>query len=202
MATSSRGATLGAIEVADAIEVPWQDWWALALRGALAIIAGLIALFFPGPTLAAFILLFSAYLLVDGVFALIAGFRVARCGERSWPLFLEGVADIAGGLIAFFWPGIALLALVYVVAVWAVVSGAFLIAAAFRPGGRREWLLALGGVISVIFGVLLALAPIAGAVVLAWWFGAYALAFGIVLLIVAFRLRRQRQRPEPLARAA
>jgi uncharacterized membrane protein HdeD (DUF308 family) len=82
-----------------------------------------------------------------------------------------------------------------------MVSGVFLIAA-FRPGDRREWLLALGGVISVIFGVLLVFAPIPGAVVLAWWCGAYALAFGIVLLIVAFRSRRQRQRAEPLVRAA
>jgi uncharacterized membrane protein HdeD (DUF308 family) len=188
--------------MANAIETPWQDWWALALRGALAIIAGLIALFFPGVTLTAFILLFTAYLLVDGVFALIAGFRAARRQERSWPLFLEGVADIAAGLVAFFWPGIALLALVYLVAFWAIVSGVFLIAMAFRPSGRREWLLALGGVISVIFGVLLVFAPIPGAVVLAWWFGAYALAFGIVLLIVAFRLRRQRERPEPVVHAA
>jgi uncharacterized membrane protein HdeD (DUF308 family) len=188
--------------MANAIETPWQDWWALALRGALAIIAGLIALFFPGVTLTAFILLFTAYLLVDGVFALIAGFRAARRHERSWPLFLEGVADIAAGLVAFFWPGIALLALVYLVAFWAIVSGVFLIATAFRPSGRREWLLALGGAISVIFGVMLVFAPIPGAVVLAWWFGAYALAFGVVLLVGAFRLRRQRQHPEPLARAA
>ena len=137
--------------MADAFEAPGQDWWALALRGALAIIAGLIALFFPGVTLTAFILLFTAYLLVDGVFALIAGFRAARRHERSWPLFLEGVADIAAGLVAFFWPGIALLALVYLVAFWAIVSGVFLIATAFRPSGRREWLLALGGAISVIF---------------------------------------------------
>lgn len=188
----------------DAIENPaWRhDWWALALRGALAIIAGLIALFLPGVTLTAFILLFTAYLLVDSAFALIAGFRAARRHERSWPLFLQALADIAAGLIAFLWPGIALLALVYLVAFWAIVTGAFLIATAFRPSGRRDWLLGLGGVVSVTFGVLLVFAPITGAVVLAWWFGAYALAFGIVLLIVAFRLRRQRQRTEPLARAA
>ena len=188
--------------MADAIESPWQDWWALALRGVLGIIAGLIALFFPGITLAAFVLLFTAYLLVDGAFALIAGFRSARRHERSWPLFLEGVANIAAGLVAFLWPGIALLALVYLVAFWAILSGVFLIATAFRPDAQREWLLALGGVISVIFGVLLVFAPIPGAVVLAWWFGAYALAFGIVLLISAFRSHHQRRRLVPSARAA
>src|ERR671910_2417211 len=101
--------------MADAIESPWQDWWALALRGVLGIIAGLIALFFPGITLATFVLLFTAYLLVDGAFALIAGFRAARRDERSWPLFLEGVADIVAGVVAFFWPAITLLVLVFLV---------------------------------------------------------------------------------------
>jgi PAS domain S-box-containing protein len=100
-----------------------EEWWTLALRGVLAIIVGLIALFFPGVTLAAFVLLFAAYMLVDGIFALIAGFRAARRHERSWPLFLEGVADILAGVIAFFWPGITLLVLVFLVGFWAIFSG-------------------------------------------------------------------------------
>ena len=179
-----------------------EDWWALALRGALAIIVGLIALFFPGVTLAAFVLLFAAYLLVDGIFALIAGFRAASRHERSWPLFLEGVADIAAGVIAFLWPAITLVVLVFVVGFWAIFSGVMMIAAAFRPAGRHEWLLALGGLLSVIFGVLVLIAPITGAVVLALWFGAYAVAFGIVLLILAFRWRRHGRRIEPVARPA
>lgn len=179
-----------------------EEWWTLALRGVLAIIVGLIALFFPGVTLAAFVLLFAAYMLVDGIFALIAGFRAARRHERSWPLFLEGVADIVAGVIAFFWPGITLLVLVLLVGFWAIFSGVMMIAAAFRRAGRREWLLALGGLLSVIFGVLVLIAPITGAVVLAWWFGAYAIAFGIVLLILAFRWRRQGRPTEPVARAA
>jgi uncharacterized membrane protein HdeD (DUF308 family) len=165
-------------------------WWALALRGALGIIVGLIALFFPGVTLAALVLLLAAYLLVDGAFTIAAGVQTARRHERSWPLFLEGIADIAAGLIAFFWPGITLLALVYVTAFWAIVSGILMIALAFRPR-RHEWLLMLAGVLSVI----------AGALVLAWWFGAYAFAFGVVLLILAFRLHRRAGRPDVVARA-
>jgi uncharacterized membrane protein HdeD (DUF308 family) len=175
-------------------------WWALALRGALGIIVGLIALFFPGVTLAALVLLLAAYLLVDGAFTIAAGVQTARRHERSWPLFLEGIADIAAGLIAFFWPGITLLALVYVTAFWAIVSGILMIALAFRPR-RHEWLLMLAGVLSVIFGVLISLAPIAGALVLAWWFGAYAFAFGVVLLILAFRLHRRAGRPDVVVRA-
>jgi uncharacterized membrane protein HdeD (DUF308 family) len=148
-------------------------------------------------------------MLVDGIFAIAAGFQAAQRQERSWPLFLEGVVDILAGIIAFFWPAITLLVLVFVVAFWAIVSGILLIAAPFGPPGRREWLLALGGilsvifgVLSVIFGVLLLMAPITGALVLALWFGAYAVAFGVVMLIVAFRLRSQHRRAEHLARAA
>jgi uncharacterized membrane protein HdeD (DUF308 family) len=179
-----------------------EDWWALALRGVLAVIVGLIALFFPGVTLTAFVLLFAAYMLVDGIFALIAGLRAASRHERSWPLFLEAAADIVAGVIAFFWPAITLLVLVFLVGFWAIFSGVMMIAAAIRPAGRREWLLALGGLLSVIFGILVLIAPITGAVVLALWFGAYAVAFGIVLLILAFRLRRHGRRIEPVARTA
>jgi uncharacterized membrane protein HdeD (DUF308 family) len=186
----------------DTVESLAQHWWALALRGVLGIMVGLIALFFPGVTLAALVLLLAAYLLVDGVFAIAAGVQAARQHERSWPLFLEGVADIVAGLIAFFWPAITLLALVYLTGFWAIVSGVLMIASAFRPPRRREWLLALAGALSVIFGVLILFAPIAGAVVLAWWFGAYAFAFGVVLLILAFRLHRRARRPDAVARAA
>ena len=193
--------TVGSALVGDASLLA-RNWWALALRGVLGILAGLIALFLPDVTLAALVLLFAAYMLVDGVFAMVAGLRAARRQERSRPLFLEGVAGILAGTIAIVWPGITLLALVYLVGAWAIVSGVLLIAGAFRPEARREWLLALGGVISVIWGVLIMLAPIAGALALAWLFGAYALAFGIVLLMEALRLRRRPRGFEPATRAA
>jgi uncharacterized membrane protein HdeD (DUF308 family) len=185
----------------DTVDSPERYWWAIALRGVLGIIVGLIAIFFPGVTLAALILLLAAYLLVDGAFTIAAGVQAARRHERSWPLFLEGVADIAAGLIAFFWPGITLLALVYVTGFWAIISGILMIASAFRPARSQEWLLALAGALSVVFGVLICLAPIAGALVLAWWFGAYTFAFGVVLLILAFRLHRRARRPDVMARA-
>jgi uncharacterized membrane protein HdeD (DUF308 family) len=127
----------------DTVESFAQPWWALALRGVLGIMVGLIALFFPGVTLTALVLLLAAYLLVDGVFAIAAGVQAARQHERSWPLFLEGVADIVAGLIAFFWPAITLLALVYLTGFWAIVSGVLLIASAFRPpvatNGCSRW---------------------------------------------------------------
>jgi len=170
-----------------------QNWWAVALRGVFAILFGVVALLMTGPTIAALVLIFSAYMLADGIMAIVSGVRAARQGER-WGLFiLEGIVDIAAGVIAFLWPGITLLALVTLVAAWAIVSGGFEIGSAFRlKQTHGRWLLALGGILSVIFGVLVALAPIAGAIVLTWWLGAYALIFGILLLGLAFRLRRRR----------
>ena len=166
------------------------NWWALALRGVVAILFALIAFFLPGITAAALIILFGAYALVDGVFALVAGLRAARHHGRSGALLLEGILNIVIGIIVFVWPGPALVALIYLIAIWAVVSGIVLIAAGMaliRHSG--EWLLVLSGVISVLLGIILFVQPAAGVVALSWWLGFYALLFGIVLLSAAFRIR-------------
>jgi uncharacterized membrane protein HdeD (DUF308 family) len=168
------------------------NWWALALRGVVAILFALIAFFLPGVTAAALILLFGAYALVDGVFALIAGLRLARQHGRSAPLLLEGVLNVLVGVVIFIWPGPgpALVAIVYLIAIWAVITGIVLIAAGIaliRHSG--EWLLVLCGVISVLLGIILFVQPGAGVVALSWWLGFYALLFGIVLLTTAFRIR-------------
>lgn len=179
-----------------------RNWWAIALRGAFAILFALVAFFFPGATILSLLLLFAAYMLVDGVFAIIAAVRAARAGERWGLLVLEGVVDIATGVIVFAWPGISLLAFVLVMAAWAIVSGVLMVAAAFRlPKDYGRWWLVIGGVSSVLFGVLLAIAPLTGAVVLTWWLGAYALAFGIALLVLAFQLRSRREEAPPSAAA-
>jgi uncharacterized membrane protein HdeD (DUF308 family) len=108
-------------------------------------------------------------------------------------LTLEGIVNIATGIIAFLWPGIALLAFVLLVAAWALVSGALMIGAAFRLStAHGRWWLLLGGVASVLYGLLLVIAPLIGALVLTWWLGAYALVFGVALLVLAFKLRARR----------
>jgi uncharacterized membrane protein HdeD (DUF308 family) len=170
-----------------------QNWWAVALRGVFAILFGLIALLVPGATILSLVLFFSAYMLVDGVFGIVAAVRAARQGERWGLLILEGVLNIAVGVIAFLMPGLTAIAFVLLLAAWSLVSGGLMLGAAFRLSKEHgRWWLALGGIVSIIFGVLLAIAPVIGAVVLTWWLGAYAFAFGIALLVLALRLRARK----------
>jgi len=166
-------------------------WWALALRGGIAILFGLAALLRPGIALAALILLFGAYVLVDGVFAIVGVFRGTRGGTPRWLLLLEGVVGILAGIVALIFPGLTAVALLYLVAVWAIVTGLAEIATAIRLRQEitGEWALILGGVLSVIFGLLLAVLPGVGILSLIWLIGAYAIAFGVLLLIAAFRVR-------------
>jgi uncharacterized membrane protein HdeD (DUF308 family) len=180
-----------------------QNWWAVALRGVFAILFGLFALFAPGATLLSLAIFFAAYLLVDGVFGIIAAVRAARREERWGLLLAEGVLDIAMGVVAFLFPIGAVFAFVIVTAVWALVTGGLMLAAAFRLSARHgRWWAALSGVASIIFGVLLILAPVTGAVVLAWWAGAYALVFGATLIGLAFKLKGERDREAGVPRGA
>jgi uncharacterized membrane protein HdeD (DUF308 family) len=166
------------------------NWWALAIRGVFAIIFAVIAFVWPGITAAALVLLFGAYALVDGIFSLIAALRAARHHGRSGALLLEGILDLIIAAIVFFWPVEALVAIIYFIAIWAVISGIALIAAGIamiRVNG--EWLLVLSGIISILLGIILFVQPGAGVVALSWWLGVYALLFGISLIGAASRLR-------------
>jgi uncharacterized membrane protein HdeD (DUF308 family) len=170
------------------------NWWAVALRGVFAILFGLLALLVPGATISVLVLLYAAYMLADGALAIVAAIRAASHHERWGLLVLEGIIDIIAGLVAFVWPAITVLVFVFLLAVWAVVTGALLLAAAFRLDTYHgRWWMALGGVLSIVWGVLLFMAPAAGAVVLTWWLGAYSLLFGILLLVLAFNLRSRRR---------
>jgi uncharacterized membrane protein HdeD (DUF308 family) len=167
-----------------------QNWWALALRGAFAIIFALIAFFSPGATLLSLVWVFAAYMLVDGVFGIVSGIRAASNNQRWGLLILEGILNILVGVIAFLMPGLTVLFFVTLMAVWSLITGVLMIVAAFKlnPTYGRGWLI-FSGIVSVLFGVALLLAPLVGAVVLTWWLGAYALIFGISLLVLAFKLK-------------
>jgi uncharacterized membrane protein HdeD (DUF308 family) len=178
------------------IAVLTRNWWALALRGLFAILFGLAAFAMPGITLAAIILLFGSYAILDGVFAIVSGLRAAERHERWWALLLEGIVDIAAGVAAFAWPALTALLLLYLVSAWAVVTGVLEIAAAIRlrQAIKGEWLLAINGVVSVLLGIFLVAVPGGGILVLIYWIGGYAIFFGVLLVLLAFRLRRLRHR--------
>jgi uncharacterized membrane protein HdeD (DUF308 family) len=166
------------------------NWWALALRGVAAILFAIVAIFWPGMTAVVLVLWFGAYAFVDGDFALVAGLRAARHHGRSGPLLIEGILNIVIGVICFIWPASALVALVYLIALWAIITGIALVAggiALVRLSG--ELLLVVGGLLSILLGIALFVQPAVGVVALSWWLGAYALLFGIMLLSAAFRIR-------------
>ena len=176
------------------IAIVARNWWALALRGVLALLLAVVAFLLPGLTLASLILLLAAYFIIDGVLALISGWRAARRDGRWWPFLLEGVLDLIAGAIALLWPAATLLALVVLLAAWSILTGAVMLYGTFGGyRGQGRWLLALNGAISVLLGVAMIVFPEAGALTIAWLIGLYALLFGAGMLVLAFRLRRLRE---------
>ncbi len=168
-----------------------ESWWVIALRGVAAILFGVLALWVPVAAMLALAIYFAAYVFVDGVLALIAAVRAARAHQRWGLLAFTGVLNIAMGIIAALFPVAAILAFVLVNAVWALLAGGALVGTAFRIHEGRWWL-AASGVVSIIWGVLLLISPLIGALVLTWWLGAYCLVFGCLLLVLAFKLHDHR----------
>jgi uncharacterized membrane protein HdeD (DUF308 family) len=170
-----------------------QNWWATLIRGIAAILFGLAALFFTGPAILSLVLVFAVYALLDGVFGILAAVRAARRNEHWAMLLLGGIVSLIAAAAAISMPGIAALVFVFLVAAWCIATGVFSLIAAFRlKGDHGQFWLGLGAVISIIFGVLLFIAPETGAVVLTWWVGIYAAVFGVSLVVLAFRLRSHR----------
>lgn len=177
-----------------ALEVLRKQWGWVALRGVCALIFGVLALALPGPTLGILVIFWGAYALVDGVVALMAGFRMGDDGKPLWSLILIGLLGIGAGVLTFFWPGLTALTLVLIIGSWAIAIGILQIVAAvrFRKHIHGEWLHALSGVLSVVFGLAMVWRPAAGAIALAWLIGWFAILFGVVLIAMAFRLRSAR----------
>jgi uncharacterized membrane protein HdeD (DUF308 family) len=174
------------------LDVLTQKWWAVALRGIVAIVFGIVALVFPGVTLVSLALVFGAYAFVDGVFAIVSAFG-HRGREAVWYV-LDGVLGIAVGVATFFFPGITAQALVFLVGLWAILTGIFEVVAGFELPVSRDWLLALAGVLSIVFGVLVFANPGSGAVAVVWLIGIYALVFGVTMLVFGIRLRGLRSK--------
>jgi uncharacterized membrane protein HdeD (DUF308 family) len=171
----------------------WADnWWALALRAVAAILFAIIVFLLPGPTLAALVLVFGVYAIIDGVLALVAAIRGVRRHERWGAMLAEGIVGLVAGAIALLFPGIGALALVYLVASWALLTGALEIAMAVRLRKviTGEWLLILGGLLSILLAGFMAAFPAIGATALASTLGAYAFLYGVTVLGLAFRVRQ------------
>ena len=168
-----------------------RNWWLVVLRGVLGIAFGVITFVAPAISLAALVLLFGAYAFADGVLAIASAVRRRTTTDRWWILLLEGLVGIGAGLVTLFLPGITALVLLYIIAGWAVATGILELVAAvrLRKEIKHEWLLALSGIASVAFGVLIALFPGAGALALVIWIGAYAFVFGALLVALGVRLR-------------
>ncbi|MEH3144135.1 MAG: HdeD family acid-resistance protein [Methylobacterium frigidaeris] len=180
-----------------------RNWWLIALRGAFAILFGVIALVSPGATLFTLVIFFSAYMLVDGVAGIVAAVRAAERHQRWGTLLLAGLLNLLVGVVAFLMPGSALLALVYLIAAWALVTGGLMLAAAFRLHlDHGRWWLVLGGALSILFGLALLVSPVASLIVLTYWMGGYAIAFGAFMLVLAFRLRSRHAGTGSAGRAA
>jgi uncharacterized membrane protein HdeD (DUF308 family) len=167
-----------------------SNWWVVLLRGIAGIVFGIATFFAPAISFAFLVLLFGAYALIDGVLTLVSAVRNTT-NRRWWVLLLEGLVGVIAGIITFVWPGITAVALLYVIAAWALITGALEIAEAIRLRKviDNEWLLVLSGIVSIALGVLLAMFPGPGALAVVLWIGAYALIFGILLVGLGFRLR-------------
>lgn len=170
-------------------------WWTVALRGVLAVLFGVVALFFTGRTLLALIYVFGVYAVLSGLVAIVAAVRAGEAHRRWGWLAIAGIVGVAAGIVSFLWPGLTALAVVLVVAAWAIIIGVAEIAFALSWPDTlaHPWLAALSGAVSVVYGVLLAVWPRSGAVALTWLLGIYAIIYGATVLYYAYRLQALRQ---------
>jgi uncharacterized membrane protein HdeD (DUF308 family) len=168
-----------------------RDWWVFAIRGVAAIIFGILAFAWPEMTLAVLVILFGAYVLVDGVALLVAlaqGDRLAR--RHPWAVGIMGALGIVAGIATFLWPAVTAMSMLYIVAIWAVATGLMqvLTAIALRKEIDGEFWMVLGGIASIVFGGLLIAFPGEGLISLVWLVGLWAVVFGVSSLGVARRL--------------
>jgi uncharacterized membrane protein HdeD (DUF308 family) len=174
-----------------------RAWWAIAFRGVLAIVLGILMLAWPGITLSVFVALLGVYMFFDGIFALVATFHAGQEGRSWWPYLLEGILSIGVGLLAFARPTTMALAVLILIAVRSIIVGVVELGTGFsirRSTTSSPWLLWLGGLASIAFGVLLLARPGAGLLALVWIAGIYMIVFGLMLDTEAFRLRNIRHR--------
>lgn len=169
-----------------------RNWWILAIRGVVAIIFGILAFVWPGITVLGLIYLFGIYALINGALAFSAAANAPKGYPRFGNLIFTGALSIAAGVLAFLLPGVTAMALLVLIAIWAIISGFVEISTAIRLRKEitNEWWLIFAGVASVIFGLVLLVWPGAGVLAMVWWIGVWAIVFGASMIGLAFRLRK------------
>jgi uncharacterized membrane protein HdeD (DUF308 family) len=176
--------------IGDGLPRPFAGiWWLVVLRGLAGMIFGLFALLSPGVTVLSLLLILGAYLMVDGIFGLVSAVMAGQRQERWGLLVAESVLNLLIGFLVIMAPDIGLTVFMLVLAAWAIVTGGLMIGTAMNHKRDGQGWLIGGGLVSVLFGIALALAPILGAMVLTWWLGLYAVVFGVALMVFGFRLR-------------
>ncbi|GHO51903.1 HdeD family acid-resistance protein [Ktedonobacter robiniae] len=170
--------------------------WLMAIRGVVAIIFGIAALLWPGRTLLILVYLFGAFAIVDGILAAVASVQLRHLTNYWWIILLEGIFGIIIGIASFALPGVTALALLFLVAIWAILTGILELVSAFsgRAPVRREWAMGIAGVLSIVLGILLIAQPRAGLLTLVWLIGIYAIAWGFTLFVRAFQHREPHSR--------
>ena len=170
-----------------------RNWWLVVLRGVLAILFGLTAFVWPDITWVVLVFMLGIYTSVDGLVAIGTGLSRAKESPRWWAFFLKGLINIGAAILALIWPQLVGLIMVFVIAGGVVLTGILEIIAAIRLRHEinNEWLLALGGIVSIALGIFLFLRPVAGGIAIIWTVAAYAVIFGVLLIALGFRLRSQ-----------
>ena len=179
----------GPVTVVDTFRL---NWWLLALRGLIAVVFGVLAFMWPGATLITLVWLFGAFAMVNGILSLVLAAKTPKGYPRVGSLILGGLLGILAGFLAFVMPGITAITLLILIAAWAIATGVMELVTAFRLRKiiANEWLLVLAGITSVAFGGIILMQPAAGALALIWLIATWAIGFGILLMILAFRLRK------------
>jgi len=173
------------------LEILSKNWWTFLVRGIIAVLFGLAALIWPSLTIGTLVIVFGAYVVVDGIFAIVDGFTSRDSNDRWWVEILIGIAGIVAGGWAMAYPGLTAIGMMYFIAAWWLVTGVLQIILAIRVRKEisNEWMLILSGALSAILGVVFLMFPGSGALSLIWVVGIYAIFFGILLIVLAFKLR-------------
>ncbi len=167
-----------------------KHWWAILIRGVVAVLFGFLAFLATGFTLELLLIFLCLYLLLDGLFSVI-GALAATSHKIWWLLLLEGVISIAAGIVVFVWPAMTLLILVYLVAIWAVVTGIFEFLASIMASWAQPGRVFIGavGILSVILGIVIFVNPLLSLTVAIWLIGIYALVIGLAMIFFSFKLK-------------